>query len=59
MHIKAGTQPDSKLRLRGKGVPAYKDDNNRGDLIVNIKVEFPTLNEQQKEILRQLREASS
>ncbi len=59
MHIKAGTQPDSKLRLRGKGVPAYKDDNNRGDLIVKVKVEFPKLTERQKEILRQMRESTS
>lgn len=59
MHIKAGTQPDSKLRLRGKGVPVYKDDNNRGDLIISIKVELPTLNEHQRELLQQMRQASS
>lgn len=59
MQIKAGTHPDSKLRLRGKGVPTYKNEKNRGDLIINIKVEFPTLNERQKEILRQVREAAT
>ncbi|MBQ5663159.1 MAG: J domain-containing protein, partial [Bacteroidaceae bacterium] len=59
MHIKAGTMPDSKLRLRGKGVPTYKNDTSRGDLIVSVKVEFPTLNERQKVLLRQMREAAT
>lgn len=59
MQIKAGTLPDSKLRLRGKGVPEYKNENSRGDLIVNIKVEFPALNDRQKELLRQMREAAN
>ena len=58
MQIKAGTPPDSKLRLRGKGVPGYKNETSRGDLIVNIKVQFPVLNERQKELLRQVREAA-
>ena len=57
--IKADTQPDSKLRLRGKGIPAYNNENLRGDLIVTVKIEFPHLNERQKDILRQMREASS
>ncbi|MBQ5705952.1 MAG: J domain-containing protein [Bacteroidaceae bacterium] len=56
--IKAGTLPDTKLRLRGKGVPAYRNESHRGDLIVNVKVELPTLNERQREILRQMREAA-
>ena len=59
MQIKAGTPPDSKLRLRGKGVPEYKNENSRGDLIVNVKVEFPALNERQKELLRQMREEAT
>ncbi|MBE6302927.1 MAG: J domain-containing protein [Bacteroidales bacterium] len=59
MQIKAGTLPGSKLRLRGKGVPEYKNENSRGDLIVNVKVEFPALNERQKELLRQMREEAT
>jgi curved DNA-binding protein len=59
MQIKAGTLPDSKLRLRGKGVPEYKNENSRGDLIVNVKVEFPALNDRQKELLRQMRKAAN
>lgn len=57
MHIKAGTQADSKLRLRGKGMPIYKSPDKCGDLIVTLKIELPTLNEHQKELLRQMRDA--
>ncbi len=53
--IKPGTQPDSKLRLRGKGLSQYKNEHVRGDIIVTIKVQLPTLNEQQKELLRRIR----
>ena len=58
MHIKPGTQPDAKLRLKGKGFPHYKDEDNRGDLFVSLKLTIPTLNEQQKELLRKMKEAS-
>ena len=58
MHIKPGTQPDAKLRLKGKGFPHYKDEDNRGDLFVSLKLTLPTLNEQQKELLRKMKEAS-
>lgn len=53
--IKPGTQPDSKLRLRGKGLPQYKNEDLRGDIIVTIKVQLPTLNEQQIELLQRIR----
>lgn len=52
--IKAGTQPDSKLRLRGKGMPHYKRDG-AGDMIVEIKVVLPQLNEKQMEMVRKLK----
>jgi hypothetical protein len=55
MQIKAGTQPDSKLRLRGKGVPRYRQENERGDLIVSVKAHIPPLNGQQKELLEKCR----
>ncbi len=58
MQIKAGTQPDAKLRLRGKGFPFYKNEENRGDLFVSLKLTIPTLNEQQKELLKKIKEAS-
>jgi curved DNA-binding protein len=57
MHIKEGTQPGNKLRLRGKGFPVYKKENECGDLIVTLKLQLPTLNEQQKELLTRMRES--
>ena len=57
--IKPGTQPDSKLRLRGKGMPEYKKEGANGDLIITLKVVLPTLNERQKEILEKLKEAAN
>lgn len=52
--IKAGTQPDSKLRLRGKGMPHYKRDG-AGDLIVEIKVVLPQLNARQMELIKKVK----
>ena len=52
--VKAGTQPDSKLRLRGKGMPHYRREG-AGDLIVEIKVVLPQLNAEQMEMVRKLK----
>ncbi len=56
VNIRPGTQPDSKLRLRGKGMPEYKKNELFGDLIVTLKTTLPTLNEKQKELLRKIKE---
>ncbi|MCR5742863.1 MAG: molecular chaperone DnaJ [Lachnospiraceae bacterium] len=51
--IKPGTQPDTKIRLRGKGVPLLKNRAQRGDHYVNIAIKVPTrLNDEQKEALK-------
>lgn len=56
--VPAGTQPGTVFRLRGKGVPRV-NSSGRGDQYVNVVVEIPkTLNEKQKELLRQFMEAS-
>lgn len=52
--IKPGTQPDAKLRLRGKGFPRYKKPGETGDLIVTIKGKLPKLNERQRELLKEI-----
>lgn len=52
--VKAGTQPDSKLRLRGKGMPHYRREG-AGDLIVEIKVVLPQLNAEQMEMVKNLK----
>jgi len=56
--IPAGTQPDEILRLRGEGLPRYKD-RGRGDIKLRIQVAIPEhLTEKQKELFEQLRSLS-
>ena len=56
--VKPGTQTDTKVRLRGKGVPSLRNKNIRGDHYVTLVVQVPTkLNEEAKEALRKFDEA--
>ena len=51
--VKPGTQTDTKIRLKGKGVPSLRNKNVRGDHYVTLVVQVPTkLNEEAKEALR-------
>jgi molecular chaperone DnaJ len=51
--IPAGTQPESQLRLRGRGFPRFRS-SSRGDLIVTVHVEVPrSLTGRQKDALRE------
>ncbi len=51
--VKAGTQTDAKVRLRGKGVPSLRNKNIRGDHIVTLVVQVPErLTREQKEALQ-------
>ncbi|MFD2289007.1 DnaJ domain-containing protein [Pedobacter petrophilus] len=55
LQVPAGTQPDATLRLKGKGFPVYKKDNQFGDLYIKWQVKLPTnLNEAQKELFEKL-----
>jgi molecular chaperone DnaJ len=52
VEIKAGTQPDTEIRLRGKGVPHLRRSGSRGDLHVLVDVHVPTkLSRKQRELL--------
>ncbi len=52
--VKAGTQPGTRVRLRGKGVPSVRNKNVRGDHYVTLNVQVPTrMNEEAKEALRE------
>ena len=52
--VKPGTQTDTRIRLRGKGVPSLRNSNVRGDQYVTLVVQVPTgLNSEAKELLRQ------
>ena len=51
--VKAGTQTDTRIRLKGKGVPSLRNKSIRGDHYVTLVVQVPTgLNEAAKEALR-------
>ena len=40
--VKPGTQTDTRIRLRGKGVPSIRNKNVRGDHYVTLVVKTPT-----------------
>ena len=55
--VKAGTQNNSKIRLKEKGFPVYKKDGQYGDLIVTFQVQIPTeLSEKEKQLFSELRD---
>ncbi len=57
--VKPGTQTDTKIRLKGKGVPSLRNKEIRGDHYVTLVVQTPTsLNFEAKELLRQFDEAT-
>ncbi len=52
--VKAGTQTDTKVRLRGKGVPTLRNKDVRGDHYVTLVVQTPEkLSHEAKELLKQ------
>ncbi|HUM82311.1 MAG TPA: molecular chaperone DnaJ [Lachnospiraceae bacterium] len=52
--LKPGTQTDTKVRLKGKGVPSVHNQGRRGDQIVTLVVQVPTkLSRDQKAALQQ------
>ncbi len=51
--VKPGTQSDTRIRLKGKGVPSLRNKNSRGDHYVTLVVDVPTtLSPDAKEALR-------
>lgn len=55
MKVNPGTQNGSKIRLKGKGFPIYKKENQTGDLYVTFNIAIPTnLTEEQKYLFTQL-----
>ncbi len=50
--IPAGTQPEQKMRLSGRGMPKLRNAKEKGDLYVRVKVKIPkNLSEEQKKLL--------
>ncbi len=56
--VKPGTQTDTRIRLKGKGVPSLRNKAVRGDHYVTLVVQVPTnLNAEAKEALRRFDDA--
>lgn len=56
--IKPGTQTDTKVRLKNKGVPSLRNKNVRGNHFVTLVVQVPEhMTEEQKDALRKYQEA--
>jgi molecular chaperone DnaJ len=57
-NVKPGTQTDTRVRLKEKGVPTLRNKAVRGDHYVTLVVQVPTgLNAEQKELLSKFDEA--
>jgi curved DNA-binding protein len=55
LKVAPGTQPDAKVRLKGKGFPVYKKDGQSGDLYVTWKIKIPEkITEEEKELFTRL-----
>lgn len=53
--VPAETQTGAKVKLKGKGFPIYKKDNQFGDLYVTYNLKVPTqLSEKEKELFAEL-----
>lgn len=56
--VKPGTQTDTKVRLKGKGVPTLRNKDIRGDHYVTLVVQVPDkLSHEAKEFLKKFDEA--
>ncbi len=60
LKVKPETQNGTTVRLKGKGFPVYKKEDQHGDLLVTYQVQLPkNLTEEQKELFRQLKNTAS
>lgn len=55
LKVKPETQNGSKVKLKGKGFPVYKNEGQFGDLLLTYSIQIPTnLSDKQKELFTQL-----
>ena len=56
--VKPETQSGTRVKLKGKGMPVYKKENEFGDLYITYQVKVPVdLTERQKELFKELSES--
>ena len=57
LKVKPETQNGSKIKLKNKGFPVYKNEGQYGDLYVTYLIKIPTnLTEKQRALFNQLSE---
>jgi curved DNA-binding protein len=55
LNIPSGTQPEQVFRLAGRGIPHAKNQKEKGDLFVKLKVQIPKyLSTKQRELLEEV-----
>lgn len=55
LKVSPETQTGTKVKLKGKGFPVYKKENQFGDLFINYKLKIPTnLSQKEKELFQEL-----
>lgn len=55
LNIPAGTQPEQVFRLAGRGMPNVKNQKEKGDLYVKLKIKIPKyLSAKQRELLEEV-----
>tara|TARA_R110002020_G_scaffold187962_5_gene386480 strand:- start:468 stop:1358 length:891 start_codon:yes stop_codon:yes gene_type:complete len=55
LKVKPNTQNGTKVKLKGKGFPVYKKEDNYGDLILTYQVKIPEkLTDRQKQLFEEL-----
>lgn len=55
LKIAAGTQNGTKVKLKGKGFPVYKQEGKFGDLIITYNIPIPSnLSDEQRELFEKL-----
>ena len=55
VNVKAETQNGTKIKLKGKGLPVYKKENQFGDLFITFQIQIPeNLTENQVALFKEL-----
>ena len=55
VNVKAETQNGTKIKLKGKGLPVYKKENEFGDLFITFQIQIPeNLTENQVALFKEL-----
>ncbi|MFA6151419.1 MAG: J domain-containing protein [Chitinophagaceae bacterium] len=60
LKVTPGTQSDTKMKLKGKGFPVYKQEGSFGDLYLTYKVKLPVnLTDKERELFSELQKLRS